>query len=110
TSAPPSPEARTPRRPAPRSRGSSTPNPAGNATTRTGPQADQIFETGVRELHAEVLVVGGGLGGVAAAIAACQLGRWVVLTEKTNWVGGQLTAQAVPPDEHPWIEQFGCLR
>jgi hypothetical protein len=31
-----------------------------------------------------------------------------VLTEGTDWVGGQLTAQAVPPDEHPWIEQFGC--
>src|SRR5512132_724048 len=108
TSAPPSPKARTPRRPAPRSRGSSTPNPAGNATTRTGPQADQTLETCAPELHAEVLVVGGGLGGVAAAIAACQLGRQVVLTEETDWVGGQLTAQAVPPDEHPWIEQFGC--
>ena len=23
-------------------------------------------------------------------------------------LGGQLTAQAVPPDEHPWIEGFGC--
>ena len=31
-----------------------------------------------------------------------------MLTEETDWVGGQLTAQAVPPDEHPWIERFGC--
>ena len=23
---------------------------------------------------------------------------------------GQLTSQAVPPDEHPWIESFGCTR
>jgi hypothetical protein len=30
------------------------------------------------------------------------------LTELTDWIGGQLTAQAVPPDEHPWIEQFGA--
>lgn len=32
----------------------------------------------------------------------------VILTEETDWIGGQLTAQAVPPDEHPWIEDFGC--
>ena len=25
-----------------------------------------------------------------------------------EWLGGQLTVQGVPPDEHPWIEQFGC--
>src|SRR5208283_2482805 len=29
---------------------------------------------------------------------------------ETDWIGGQLTAQAVPPDEHPWIEQFGATR
>jgi hypothetical protein len=32
----------------------------------------------------------------------------VVLSEATDWLGGQLTSQAVPPDEHVWIEQFGC--
>ncbi|MGN9909849.1 FAD-dependent oxidoreductase [Phytohabitans sp. LJ34] len=57
---------------------------------------------------ADVLVVGGGLGGVAAALAALRRGRTVLLTEETDWLGGQLTAQAVPPDEHPWIERFGC--
>jgi hypothetical protein len=31
----------------------------------------------------------------------------VILTEETDWLGGQLTAQAVPPDEHQWMEQFG---
>jgi hypothetical protein len=30
------------------------------------------------------------------------------MTEETDWIGGQLTAQAVPPDEHPWIEGTGC--
>jgi len=34
----------------------------------------------------------------------------VILTEETDWIGGQLTSQAVPPDEHPWIESFGCTR
>ncbi|ACQ80967.1 secreted protein [Beutenbergia cavernae DSM 12333] len=56
------------------------------------------------ERSTEVLVVGGGLGGVAAALTAARLGRRVVLTEETDWLGGQLTAQLVPPDEHAWIE------
>ncbi|MDQ1734204.1 MAG: hypothetical protein QOH56_455 [Pseudonocardiales bacterium] len=55
----------------------------------------------------DILIVGGGLGGVAAALAACRAGRSAILTEETDWIGGQLTAQAVPPDEHPWVEQFG---
>jgi hypothetical protein len=60
------------------------------------------------EVHADVAVVGGSLGGVAAALAACRLGRRVVLCEETDWLGGQLTSQAVPPDENAWIERFGC--
>lgn len=52
----------------------------------------------------DILIVGGGLGGVAAALTAAKLGNNVVLIEETNWLGGQLTSQAVPPDEHPWIE------
>lgn len=64
----------------------------------------------MRETGTDILVVGGGLGGVAAALAACRLGRRVVLTESTDWIGGQLTSQAVPPDENPWIdrERTGC--
>ncbi|HNQ88127.1 MAG TPA: FAD-dependent oxidoreductase [Verrucomicrobiota bacterium] len=63
-----------------------------------------------RELAADVVIVGGGLGGCAAALAACRGGLRVVLTEETDWIGGQSTSQAVPPDEHPWIESFGCTR
>ncbi len=63
-----------------------------------------------REIRADVVIVGAGVGGCAAALAACRMGRSVVLTEPTEWVGGQLTSQGVPPDEHPWIEQFGCTR
>jgi FAD dependent oxidoreductase len=55
-----------------------------------------------------VLVTGGGMGGVAAALAAADRGARVVLSEATDWLGGQLTSQAVPLDEHPWIEDFGC--
>jgi hypothetical protein len=61
-----------------------------------------------RELETDVLIVGGGLGGIAAALAALRLGRRVIVTEETDWIGGQLTVQAVPPDEHPWIEGTGC--
>jgi len=61
-----------------------------------------------REVGADVAIIGGGLGGCAAALGALRAGKRVVLTEVTDWVGGQLTQQAVPPDEHPWIEQFGC--
>lgn len=62
----------------------------------------------MRELSCDVLVVGGGLGGVAAALAAARLGKRVILTEETMWLGGQLTSQAVPPDEHPWIDEAGA--
>jgi FAD dependent oxidoreductase len=73
---------------------------AGTAGARTATLAQT-------EISADVVIVGGGLGGCAAALAALRSGRTVVLTEPTDWIGGQLTSQAVPPDEHPWIEQFG---
>src|ERR1035437_4350660 len=70
------------------------------------------------DAECDILIVGGGAGGCAAAMAACSLGIRVILTEDANYIGtdlepnvligGQLTSQAVPPDEHPWIEQFGC--
>ncbi|WP_158370317.1 FAD-dependent oxidoreductase [Cellulosimicrobium cellulans] len=56
------------------------------------------------DLHADLVVLGGGLGGVAAALTAADLGLRVVLTEEHAMLGGQLTTQAVPPDEHPWVE------
>src|SRR4051794_38177632 len=62
----------------------------------------------MREDRTAVLVVGGGLGGVSAALAAVERGADAILVEETSWLGGQLTSQAVPLDEHPWIERFGC--
>jgi hypothetical protein len=72
-----------------------------------------LFRAGddlMKELRADVLIVGGSLGGCAAALAASQAGFKVILTEETDWLGGQLTSQAVPPDEHGWIERMGCTR
>src|SRR6266567_3020979 len=63
-----------------------------------------------REFRCDVAVIGGGVGGCAAALAAARNGMRVILTEETDWIGGQLTSQAVPPDEHAWIESFGCTR
>ncbi len=59
-------------------------------------------------LRTDVAIIGGGLGACAAALAAARTGHRVILTEETHWLGGQLTNQAVPPDEHPWIEELGA--
>lgn len=59
-------------------------------------------------LKHDVAIIGGGLGGVGAALAALKAGKRVVLTEETAWLGGQLTNQATPPDEHDWIESCGA--
>lgn len=56
----------------------------------------------------DVVILGGGLGSVAAALAGARLGLRVVLVSECEWLGGQATSQAIPPDEHPWIESTGC--
>ncbi|MGM0531957.1 MAG: FAD-dependent oxidoreductase [Bacteroidota bacterium] len=76
--------------------------------------SNNIFEKSVRmksltdELSADVVIAGGGLGGLAAAMGSLRNGLSVILTEETDWVGGQLTQQGVPPDEHRWIETHGA--
>jgi hypothetical protein len=67
-------------------------------------------KTHAKELAADLVIIGGGLGGCAAALAAARGGLRVIMTEETDWIGGQLTSQAVPPDENPWIETFGGTR
>ena len=62
------------------------------------------------ERETDVLIVGGGVGGCAAALAVARAGYRVILTEESDWIGGQFTSQAVPPDEHGWIERFGCTK
>ena len=64
-----------------------------------------------QDLVCDVLVVGGGMGGVAAAWALSRRGHSVCLLEETDWLGGQLTSQGVSAlDEHEHIEAFGGTR
>ena len=46
-----------------------------------------------RTEECELLVVGGGLSGVAASYEALLTGKTVCMTEITDWVGGQISAQ-----------------
>ncbi len=62
-------------------------------------------------LACDVAVIGGSLGGVAAALAAVESGATVILTEATGWIGGQVTSQAVSAlDEHPLVEDVQSTR
>lgn len=61
-------------------------------------------------IEADIAVIGASLGGVMAAWQAASAGCKVVLTAEFDWIGGQLTSQGVPPDEHPLIEHGGASR
>jgi hypothetical protein len=86
------------------------------AVRATGDPGAAVVECGkparaVEERSCDVLVVGGGTGGIAAALAAARAGRRVCLLEETDWIGGQMTAQGVSAlDEHEHIERFGGTR
>ena len=58
----------------------------------------------------DAVVVGGSLGGVMAAYALSKQGIKTALIEETSWLGGQLTNQGVPSDEHKYIEFTGATK
>ena len=65
----------------------------------------------VSEISCDFLIAGGGLGGIAASLAAAGRGHSVCLTEETDWVGGQATAAGVSAlDENHFIESSGATR
>lgn len=64
----------------------------------------------IGEMSADIVIIGGGMGGCASALAACRNGLSVIMVEETDWIGGQVSQQGVPPDEHYWIESHGAPR
>jgi len=58
-------------------------------------------------LDCDVVIAGGSLGGIAAALAADGQGTRVILAEENAWIGGQVTSQAVSAlDEYEQIEHL----
>ena len=50
----------------------------------------------------DVVIAGGTTAAFAAAVSAAESGARVALIEPTDWVGGQLTASAVPAVDEAW--------
>jgi hypothetical protein len=76
----------------------------------TAPNKKKLRPSVAGGLSCDLVIAGAGLGGCAAALAALRGGLKVVMTEETDWIGGQLSQQGVPPDEHQWIETHGGTR
>lgn len=56
----------------------------------------------------DILIAGGGVGGIAAALRATAMRCSVALTDENLWLGGQITSQGVSAlDEHKLMETFG---
>lgn len=77
-----------------------------------GDPAQAIFPVAIPasipEQTCDVLVLGGGLSGVAAALACSQHDTTVVVIEETDWIGGQLTSQGISTlAEHEYMGFFG---
>ncbi len=59
-------------------------------------------------INTDICIIGGGLGAVAAALTALDLGATVVLLAPHQWLGDQMSSQGVSAlDEHCYSETFG---
>lgn len=67
------------------------------------PDAEEVWQC-------EVVVIGGSLGGVAAAAQAMQSGAITCLIELTPWLGGQISSQGVSAIDESltmrWMQNF----
>lgn len=64
-----------------------------------------------RNLHCDVLVVGGGAAGLAAANEGAQSGASVVLVEQSNELGGRCAWNGAPERGQPagqWVDSTAC--
>ncbi len=83
-------------------------NPIYASNGKVNTQKVNTIHIGERTIKADLVIIGGGTGGCATALGALRNGLTVIMTEETDWIGGQLTQQGVPPDEHKWINDFGA--
>ncbi len=67
--------------------------PGASVLAQTRPTPTPGVPAADTTVECELLIVGAGLAGTAAAYEALLAGRTVCLTELTDWVGGQLTSQ-----------------
>jgi pyruvate/2-oxoglutarate dehydrogenase complex dihydrolipoamide dehydrogenase (E3) component len=58
---------------------------------------ESIYDLGKSVLRKKVLIAGGGIAGMEAAIVAAKRGHYVHLFEKSNLLGGQWLIASVPP-------------
>ena len=49
-----------------------------------------------KKVYTDVLVIGGGTGGVAAGLQSARMGVNTIIAEPTTWLGGMLSAAGVP--------------
>lgn len=64
------------------------------------PEPEEIWQC-------EVVVIGGSLGGVAAASHAMASGAQTCLIEVTPWLGGQISSQGVSAIDESWVMYWG---
>jgi hypothetical protein len=63
------------------------------ASAQTPDASLTLPQTPDEVVECDLLIVGGGLSGTAAAYHSLQAGHTVCLTELTDWVGGQISSQ-----------------
>lgn len=90
-------------------------------TPRSAVISIEVDETQIEHIECDILIVGGGMGGVSAALSALRAADelsfspekkpLVILTEETDWLGGQMTSQGVSAlDENHLVEISGAAR
>jgi FAD dependent oxidoreductase len=71
--------------------------------------ANEVRPTAQTAIACDVLVVGGGLAGVAAAYEALYAGHTVCMTELTDWVGGQISSQGTSALDETAVQRSQLL-
>jgi len=70
------------------------------------PRAGHEYQENIEipETVQKVLVIGGGPGGMSAALSACERGHRVTLVERSHKLGGQLLLAGAPPGREEFIQ------